>query len=125
MREDTFAYFQAFGTLLLTIYGQIIIKARINLHGNLPIQFIEKVKFLIKLFLDPYILSGFLAAFLASILWMSAMTKLPLTKAYPIMSMAPVLVLIFGIFYLGETYTFGKITGAMLIILGSYISTKF
>jgi undecaprenyl phosphate-alpha-L-ara4N flippase subunit ArnF len=119
------AYLQVFITLFLTIYGQIIIKSRINIYGALPLQFKEKIIFLLRLFIDPYIFSGFLSAIFASLFWMSAMTKLPITRAYPIMSLAPTLVLIFGVLYLGETVTLGKIAGIILIIGGTYLSIKF
>jgi drug/metabolite transporter (DMT)-like permease len=119
------AYLQVFITLFLTIYGQIVIKSRINIYGALPLQFKEKIIFLLRLFIDPYIFSGFLSAIFASLFWMSAMTKLPITRAYPIMSLAPTLVLIFGVLYLGETVTLGKIAGTILIIGGTYLSIKF
>jgi len=119
------AYLQIILTLLLTVYGQIILKFRVILHGSLPSTFIGKTNFLFGLFLDPYIFSGFLAAFFASLLWMSAMTKLPLTRAYPIMAAAPALVLIFSIIFLSENLTFGKILGSILILTGAYISIKF
>ena len=119
------AYLQVFATLLLTVYGQIIIKSRINLHGKLPDQLSEKFVFLVKLFIDPLIFSGFFSAFLASLFWMSAMTKLPLTRAYPVMTLAPIMVLIFGVIFLGEMMTFGKLGGTILIIIGIYLSLKF
>ena len=118
------AYLQVFVTLIMTIYGQIIIKSRIKLYGAMPDGLSHKTIFLLKLFLDPLILSGFISAFFASLFWMSAMTKLPLTRAYPIMAMAPSLVLIFGIMFLGETITYGKILGTLIIILGTIISVK-
>ncbi len=118
------AYMQVFTTLFLTIYGQIIIKKRINLVGAMPVEVKDKFLFLLKLFLDPFILSGFIAAIFASLFWMSAMTKLPLTRAYPIMAMAPSLVLLFGILFLGESVTSGKIIGTILIIIGTIVTVK-
>jgi len=119
------AYLQVFTTLFLTIYGQIIIKSRINIYGALPVDFQEKIIFLLKLFIDPYIFSGFLSTIFASLFWMSAMTKLPITRAYPVMSIAPILVLFFGVIFLGENLTIGKIIGAIFIISGTYLSIKF
>ncbi len=119
------AYLQVFTTLALTIYGQIIIKKRITLYGSMPIDLRQKIFFLLKLFFDPYVFSGFLSAVLASLFWMAAMTKLPITRAYPIMSLAPILVLIFGVIFLGETITVGKIAGTIFIIIGTYLSINF
>lgn len=118
-------YFAVITTLLLTVYGQLILKWRILKYGSLPEDIKPKIVFLYKLFLDPYILSGFFAAFLASVLWMAAITKLELSKAYPVMSLAPALVFILSIFILNESYSHGKLAGLFLIVLGVIVTFKF
>jgi drug/metabolite transporter (DMT)-like permease len=118
-------YFYVIGTLLLTVYGQVILKWRVNHMSDMPEGFYNKIFFLFKAILDPFILSGFLAAFIASLLWIAAMTKIEITRAYPFMSLSPALVFIFGIFFLGETFTKGKVIGLILIISGIIITVKF
>ena len=76
-------YLYIFGTIFFTVYGQLIIKWRISPYGPLPDRLIEKVQFLLHVLLDPYIISGFVAAFIASFFWMAAMTKFDLSFAYP------------------------------------------
>jgi len=112
-------------TILFTIYGQIVLKWRLNEFGKLPENFEGKLKFLFGALLDPYIFSGFISAFIASLFWMAAMTKFELTKAYPFMSLSPALVFIVGVLFLGETFTWGKIAGLFLIILGTLVTVKF
>lgn len=118
-------YFQVIICLFLTVYGQIIIKYRINQYDKLPDLFYDKLKFLLKFFIDPLILSGFFAAFIASLFWMSAMTSLNITRAYPIMAFAPILVLFFGIFALNEALTYGKLLGGILVLIGIILSVRF
>jgi hypothetical protein len=80
------------GTLIFTVYGQLILKWRLkSLSFVLPEGSVNKLVSLIKIIFDPYIFSGFAAAFLASFFWMATMTKFEITKAYPIMSLAPAL----------------------------------
>lgn len=117
-------YLYIFLTLIFTVYGQLILKYRISMHGYIPDNIWPKFLFLIKLFLDPFILSGFISAFFASLCWMSAMTKFEISYAYPFMSLAYVLVFLFSIFVLNETFTFNKILGLVLIVLGIIISAK-
>jgi undecaprenyl phosphate-alpha-L-ara4N flippase subunit ArnF len=74
---------------------------------------------------DPFILSGFLSAFVASLFWIGAMSKFEITQAYPFMSLAPVIVFILGVFVLGEPFTIGKVIGLVLIILGTIATVKF
>jgi undecaprenyl phosphate-alpha-L-ara4N flippase subunit ArnF len=119
------SYLYIFGTIIFTVYGQIILKWRLtNLQINLPEGLVQKGIYLTKLILDPYILSGFASAFVASLFWMVAMTKFEITTAYPFMSLAPSLVFIIGVFFLGETFTVGKIIGLAFIIIGTIVTVK-
>ncbi len=118
-------YLYIVGTLLFTIYGQIVLKWRLKeLQIILPEGLLNKVLYLTKLLFDPFIFSGFIAAFVASLFWMAAMTKFELTTAYPFMSLAPTLVFVIGVLFLGETFTVGKIIGLVLIILGTVVTVK-
>jgi undecaprenyl phosphate-alpha-L-ara4N flippase subunit ArnF len=56
-------YFYIFETLLFTVYGQIILKWRLSQFGILPEGLKNKLQFLIKALFDPFIFSGFVAAF--------------------------------------------------------------
>src|SRR5688572_20195036 len=87
-------------TVVMTVYGQLIIKWRMNLLGGLSNEIGDIVIFLVKAVFDPYIFSSFMAAFLASLTWMAAMTRFELSYAYPFMSLAFVLTLICSYFFL-------------------------
>lgn len=118
-------YFYIFGTILFTVYGQIILKLRLSLRGAMPDDGFGKLKFLATAFLDPLILSGFFSAFIASVFWMAAMTKFEITYAYPFMSLAPALVFLVGILVLGESFTIGKLLGLVIIAIGIFVTVKF
>lgn len=117
-------YVYIFGTIFFTVYGQLIIKMRIGNYGSLPAETLEKLMFLIKLFLDPLIFSGFISAFLASMCWMAAMTKFELSYAYPFMGLTFVLVFLFSIFFMGESFNFYKLLGLCFIILGIILTSR-
>jgi len=120
-------YAYVFATLFFTVYGQLILKWRILKIGfSLPdTGVLDKLMALFRLVIDPFILSGFLSAFIASLCWMAAMTKFQITEAYPFMSLAPAIVFILGIWLLGETFTIGKVIGLILIILGLIVTVKY
>lgn len=119
-------YFYIAGTLFFTIYGQIVLKWRLSsLKVVLPDQATEKIIYLIKLVFDPFIFSGFISAFVASLFWIGAMTKFEITTAYPFMSLAPAIVFCIGILFLGEAFSIGKLIGLLLVILGTIITVKF
>ena len=117
-------YFYVLGTIVFTVYGQLVLKWRLTqMQIKLPDGIVPKIVVLIKLIFDHYIFSGFLAAFIASLFWMGAMTKFEITKVYPFMSIAPALVFLFGVFLFRESFSWGKVIGLIFIILGSYITT--
>lgn len=111
-------------TVVLTVYGQIILKTRIGAHGTLPASFDEKIWFLTRLLFDPAILSGFAAAFLASFAWMAAMTKFDLSHAYPFMSLNFVVVLLLSGWLLSEPISLQKIVGVALIVFGTVVAAR-
>ena len=123
-REKLMAHLYIFGTILFTVYGQLIIKWRIPFHGALPGEMFPKLIFLLKLFFDPFIMSGFVAAFLASLCWMAAMTAFDLSYAYPFMGLNFVLVFLASAILLNEQITMYKVAGLALIVLGIVISSR-
>ena len=120
-------YLYIFGTILFTVYGQIMLKWRINKigfsleNGGL----VDKALTMLKFMFDPFILSGLVAAFIASMFWMVAMTKFEITHAYPFMSLSPAIVFLLGVFFLNETFTIGKVIGLAIIIVGTIVTVKF
>ena len=117
-----FAYI--FGTIIFTVYGQIVLKWKIDKYGNLPEEWLDKVAFLFRLLLDPFILSGFLSAFVASLFWMAAMTKFNISFAYPFMSLSFVLVFGLSVFLFGEPVTSQKVIGLSLIVIGIIVTSQ-
>lgn len=120
-------YIYIFATLFFTVYGQMILKWRIlKLNWSMPHTGIwDMVVSYTKFLLDPFIFSGFLSAFVASVFWSMAMTKFQITEAYPFMSLAPAIVFLLGVWLLNETFTIGKVIGLVLIIVGTIVTVKF
>ena len=117
-------YVYIIGTVFFTVYGQLILKWRIMNFSPLPSDMIDKIVFLFKLLLEPYIFSGFFSAFIASFFWMAAMTKFELSYAYPFMSGAFVLVFILSVIFFNEIVTWQKILGLAFIVMGIFITSR-
>jgi drug/metabolite transporter (DMT)-like permease len=118
-------YLYIAGTLIFTVYGQIVLKWRMSsLQVVLPEGGLDKVLYLVRLLLDPFIFSGFASAFVASLFWMAAMSKFEITHAYPFMSLAPALVFVIGVAFLGEPFTWGKVLGLLFIAIGIIFTVK-
>lgn len=124
MKSRAFDYLYILSTILLTVYGQIILKWRIQEFGSLPLGAMEKLRFLLSLLLDPAIFSGFAAAFLAALAWMAAVTKFDLSHAYPFLSLNFVLVLLLSGWLLGEPVTWQKTIGVTMITFGTLLASR-
>lgn len=111
-------------TVLFTVYGQLIVKWQVVKAGSLPQTMGERIAFLIKLLLNPWILSGVLAGFLALLCWMIAMTRFELSYAYPFMSLAFVFVLILSAIFFHEPLTIPKIVGVSLVMGGILVGSQ-
>lgn len=118
------AYLYILGTVFFTVYGQLILKWRIVKYGALPELLSDKVIFILKALCDPFIFSGLASAFIASLFWMAAMTKFDVSYAYPFMSGAFVLVLIFSALFFQEPVSWQKIVGLIFIITGIVITSS-
>ncbi len=111
-------------TVLLTVYGQLVFKWRMDMKGAFPGNAINKLQYIFWAYLDPWIISGFLAAFMASIFWSITLTKFELSFAYPFTSLSFILVFIFSIFLFKEAFTLSRLMGVLLIIGGLIVLAR-
>jgi len=117
-------YLYVLGTILFTTYGQLIIKWRMSSIQLQSDNIIQKFFSLAKvIIIDPYVLSGFFAAFIASLCWMSALQKLQLNVAYPMMSISFIMVFILSSFIFHERVSYIQIVGLACILLGVILVT--
>jgi drug/metabolite transporter (DMT)-like permease len=123
-RFDTSGHFYIALTLALTVYGQLVLKWQMGSAGPLPAGNGEKLLFLLQQFLNPWVISGFASAFLASLAWMAAMTRFDLNYAYPFMSLAFIIVMIFSITFLGEVFSLQKAIGTVMVVAGLIVVAR-
>ena len=124
MRFDLPGHLYVFLTIAFTVYGQLVLKWQMQGVGALPESGLQKLVFLLGLVLNPWVLSGFVSAFLASLAWMAAMTRLEMSYAYPFMSLAFVIVVGAGALFYGEPLTVGKVVGTTLVVFGLIVMVR-
>ncbi len=110
-------------TIFLTVYGQLVLKWQVAQYPHLisaPFSLLNIVTLLLK----PWVISGFAAAFAASLCWMAAISKLPLSKAYPFMSCNFVLVALMAAWLFREQLDGLKVVGTLIIILGVIVVSR-
>ncbi len=74
--------------------------------------------------LNKYFFSALVIYGLATILWIYALKLVPLNVAYPLMSLAFVIVPVLSFFFLHEAIEYKTLVGTLVIILGLLITVK-
>jgi len=106
------------GTIMFTVYGQLILRHQIGELGDVP-NGVGLFRFLLELtFTRPLILSGLAAAFVASLCWMATLTRFELSFAYPFMALNFVIVVVIAVAAFGETINANKIIGLLIVCSG-------
>lgn len=111
-------------TILLTVYGQLVLKWRLNLKGVMPEGLLQKLYYFWEVFWDFWVISSFASAFLASFTWIAALTKFDLSFAYPFTSLAFVMVMFLSYWLFNEPLNWQKLIGTTFIIIGIFFLAK-
>ena len=112
-------------SVLLNVAGQIFIKFGTRAMGVIELNHSGVMQELIRVFSNGYIWGGLIAYGIGTIFWISALSKADLSYAYPFLALGYVLIIIFSYFLFREPFTFNKILGIVLVILGLiFISRK-
>jgi multidrug transporter EmrE-like cation transporter len=111
-------------TIALTVYGQLVIKWQVHRLQDSALADASRLAFYGHMLLNPWVISGFTAAFGASLTWMAALTRLELSKAYPFMALNFVIVTFVALPLFDEAITPPRLIGLALIVLGLIISSQ-
>ncbi|MGH8063034.1 MAG: SMR family transporter [Pseudoxanthomonas sp.] len=117
-RSFLFSWLMVGATVLLTVYGQIVLKWQVGLAGPLPETTAGKMAYLLSALFNPWIVSGLAAAFAAALCWIMALGRLPLSHAYPFTALSIVLVVLAGATLFSESVSLMQWLGITLVVLG-------
>jgi multidrug transporter EmrE-like cation transporter len=111
-------------TVVLTVYGQLVYKWLADEADPFPAGTGDRISYVARLALDPWMVSVGVATLAAAITWFLALKRLELSIAYPFMSLSFVFVLLLSGVFFGESVTFWKTVGIALIVVGVAIGSK-
>ena len=97
----------------LGVVGQLLIKLGLNKLGESP-----SVAKVIKSIFTPLVFSGFACYGVSSLLYLNALSRLPLSYAYPMIAISYVAVVLASWKFLGEDINALRIAGLAVIIVG-------
>lgn len=112
-------------TVSLVVYGQLIIKWRVQLMAGSENYIGDRLGRLIGYLSDPYILSAYLAALASSMTWLFVMERHPLTLAFPLyIGLIVLMVVTAGIVLFGEQMSASRLVAVLLILAGVFIGSR-
>ena len=114
-------YLSALISIVLGAVAQYFLKLGVNAVSEKSKTLSEIIKAGIT---NINILSGVFCYGMSLLLWFYVLSKMELSRAYPLVSLGYVFTLILGYCFLNETITASKIVGITLIIVGVIVLTR-
>lgn len=111
-------YVFVLSTVLLGLYGQLVLKWQMTALGPAPQASSELLAYMWRALTNVWVISSVAAAFLGMVTWMAAISRMPLSQAYPFISLSFPLIAISSWIAFGEPLTPAKVAGVLLILLG-------
>ncbi|GIP27196.1 membrane protein [Paenibacillus sp. J23TS9] len=109
------AYFMLLLNIMLLVAGQIIWKMGLQARGGLHVSSLLSVVF------SPLILLGLALYAIATGLWFLVLSRLPLSLAYPLQSLAYAIGIFAAWYIFGESIPLNRWIGAGVIVMGAVI----
>ncbi len=116
--SDISGYIYLLCTILFTVYSQLVIRWRVGEADALPESAFDKIEFVFRLLLQPWVVTAIFATLLAGVSWMLTMTKLELSYAYPFVSLTFLIMTAAGVLLFGEVLSPSKVVGTILVMVG-------
>lgn len=110
--------------VLLNAIAQLLLKAGTNAIGHFTFHASNLIPVGLKVALQPYILSGLACYGISLVLWIMALSRVPVSIAYPMLSIGYILNAIVAHFWFGEALVLQKMLGIGFIIIGVVLITR-
>lgn len=112
------AFLLALATVTATAVGQAMLKHGMNNIGSISPSVTQVSDSARKIISEPYIVGGLVLIFIVFPLWLEVLARLPLSIAYPMVSMGYIVAIGIGTLVFKESITSLRVIGMILIIMG-------
>jgi drug/metabolite transporter (DMT)-like permease len=122
MTGTAFAFL--FTGVLLNALAQLLLKAGTNAIGVITFTRDNWTTLGTRMALEPHFIAGGACYVLSLVVWIIGLSRVPVSIAYPLLSLGYVLNAIGAHYLLGESLTAGRIGGIGLIIVGVWLVAR-
>jgi multidrug transporter EmrE-like cation transporter len=110
--------------VLLNAMAQLWLKAGTNALGTLSFSGDAAFSTVLRVGFEPHIMGGLACYVLSVAIWIVALSKVPVSVAYPMLSIGYVVNALAAWYFFGELFTTQKLIGISVIIVGVYLVAK-
>ena len=115
-------YLILFVSVFLAVVGQLLMKQGMTQFGRFPIA--QLVQNIIPMFLNPWVFAGLVAFGISSVFWLAVLSRLPLSLAYPMVSLAYVVVVFASVIFFKESVSLTRWIGVLVICGGVFLISR-
>lgn len=112
------------GGVLLNACGQLLLKAGTNAVGHFDFHLDNLLPVGLKLAFQPYIMSGVACYVVSLVVWIMALSRVPVSIAYPMLSIGYVINAFVAWQWFGEPLSAQKLLGIGFIVIGVYVVAR-
>ncbi len=104
--------------VLLNAAAQLLLKAGTNAVGHFEFHLDNLVPVGVKIASQPHIVGGMFCYAISLVVWIMALSRVPVSLAYPMLSIGYVINAVVAHYWLGEPLAMQKMLGIGFIIVG-------
>lgn len=123
MRNKYTGLLLVLASVVLVDVGQLFLKYGMNQVGSLDFSGGFIAPFVL-IFSHPFVLIGVVLFVSSSLGWLLALSKIPLSYGYPIVSLGYVFVSVLSWIFFDETLSFLRVLGLMIIVGGVFFLSR-
>jgi len=110
--------------VLLNAAAQLLLKAGTNAVGHFEFHLDNVLPVGMKLAFEPHILGGMACYVISLVVWIMALSRVPVSIAYPMLSIGYVVNAVVAYYWLGEHVSLMRLVGIGIIVLGVFLVAR-
>ncbi|CAG4882985.1 4-amino-4-deoxy-L-arabinose transferase [Georgfuchsia toluolica] len=110
--------------VLLNACAQLLLKAGTNVVGHFEFHLDNVIPIGMKIAFQPYILGGMACYAISLVVWIMALSRVPVSVAYPMLSIGYVVNAVIAYYWFGEPLAMQKMLGIGFIVVGVVLVAK-
>jgi len=112
------SFFLIMLTVVMNTLGQFTIKTGIDRIGTVDLT---NIRTIVKAFSSWIVLGGFAIYFVSALIWLSILSRVELSWAFPILSLSYVFTVLLSPVLLHESFSVQRLAGTLVICLGVFL----